>query len=221
MEHDFWHERWASGQLGFHQVVPDHILLAHWRDMSVDGGSKVFVPLCGKSLDMIWLREQGYAVVGIELSEQAVGDFFAENALEHSIEERDGFRVYRGDGIDIWCGDFFALPAGAVLGVGAIYDRGSLVALPPEMRLGYARKLQEVLPGVPMFLSCVEYDQTEMGGPPFSISRGEVEQHYGARYDVAQIYEELDREIPERFRERGLTSLASKAYILRPRVRAP
>ena len=35
-------------------------------------GAAVLVPLCGKSLDLVWLAEQGHAVIGVELAEAFV-----------------------------------------------------------------------------------------------------------------------------------------------------
>ncbi len=220
MEHDFWHQRWASGQLGFHQPETNQALVSHWREMEQSGDATVFVPLCGKSLDMLWLRDQGHAVVGNELSDKAVGDFFADNGLAATTGADSGFKVLRTAGIEIWCGDFFALPAAAVDGVAAVYDRGSLVALPPDMRKRYAKRLRALAPQAAMFLLCVEYDQSEMSGPPFSVANAEIEHHYGEKYTIRQVFADERAEIPERFRARGLTALSSKAYILQPREAA-
>ena len=217
MEAEFWHDRWSSGQLGFHQLEYDAKLVAHWHEIGAAAGSKILVPLCGKSLDMMWLRERGHAVVGVELSSKAVEEFVAENALTTVKRNQDGFDIVQADNIEIWCGDFFALPAHAVEGVTAVYDRGSMVALPPEMRGRYCAKLKNMLPDVSIYLSCVEYNQSEMNGPPFSIPRQEIDQHYSQSFAIELVADEVASDIPDRFRARGLTALSSKGYILRPK----
>ena len=50
-------------------------------------GLSVFVPLCGKTLDMVWLCQQGHTVVGCELSEIAALDFFKENSIPYETRE--------------------------------------------------------------------------------------------------------------------------------------
>jgi thiopurine S-methyltransferase len=217
MKADFWHERWESGQLGFHQFEPDRILTTYWPRMGVVPGGKVFVPLCGKSLDMLWLREQGHVVAGVELSARAVADFVEENDLDASVEQRGAYEVTRADGIEIWCGDFFALPGEATAGVAAVYDRGSMVALPPEMREPYTVRLRQILGPAPIFLSCVEYDQSEMAGPPFSVTAEEIALRYGDGYEIVPVFEEWQSDVPEKFRMRGLTAIKDHAFIVRPR----
>jgi len=128
MEKDFWLERWEREEIGFHQNEINPYLRQHWQELHLANGSEVFVPLCGKSRDMQWLREQGFSVLGVELSAVAVQAFFKENnyAPHHVASER--FECYDADGIRILCGDFFDLDAGDLAQAGAVYDRASLVA---------------------------------------------------------------------------------------------
>ena len=113
MDQEFWDERWTSGRIAFHQPTPNQFLMSHWRNLGLSGGDSVFVPLCGKSLDMVWLAQAGHRVVGVEFNQLAVDAFFEENNLSRTVSERDGFTVCSGENIEIWCGDFFALPAAA------------------------------------------------------------------------------------------------------------
>ncbi len=82
MEPAFWHKRWADNQIGFHQGQVNSYLQTHWPALGLETGSRVLVPLCGKSLDLVWLAGQGYRVLGVELSRRAVEDFFREHGLE-------------------------------------------------------------------------------------------------------------------------------------------
>ena len=76
MKAAFWHEKWANGQLGFHQEKINSRLKKYWSELDPDKGEAVFVPLCGKTLDMQWLTQQGHPVVGNEISDVACRDFF-------------------------------------------------------------------------------------------------------------------------------------------------
>ena len=146
MKADFWHERWESGRTGFHQDETNRYLVQHWNRLQVNADAKVFVPLCGKSRDMLWLRDQGHDVVGAELSSIAVRDFFKEHDLEVSQSAQGDFERWDSEGVTLLCGDVFKLRAGDLEGVGAVYDRAALIALPPEMRRDYVKHLGEILP---------------------------------------------------------------------------
>src|SRR5574340_1608572 len=146
MKKDFWLERWERKEIGFHQDEINPYLRQYWQELHLARGSEVFVPLCGKSRDMLWLREQGHAVLGVELSPLAAQAFFEENGLSPQRTRGERFDSYEADGIRILCGDFFDLDRDDLAGVKAVYDRASLIALPPEMRERYARHLESILP---------------------------------------------------------------------------
>ncbi len=215
MEADFWLERWQSKQIGFHQDEVNRHLERHWPGLGLAPGSRVLVPLCGKSRDLLWLAAQGHAVTGVELSEIAVRDFFAENGLEPLVRELGPFREWRCDEIRILQGDFFDLDGRLLGAVAGVYDRAALVALPARMRGRYVAHLYRLLRrGTRVLLVSMEYPQEEMEGPPFSVSAEEIRERYGAGF----IVEALDRvdildENP-RFRERGLSSLVETLFRL-------
>lgn len=218
MEAPFWIERWQRGEIGFHQRAVNPDLQRHWPALNLAPGGTVFVPLCGKSIDMPWLREQGQRVLGIELASQAVEEFFAVQGLTPTRGERHGMLYLEAQGIGLYCGDFFELPAAALSGVTAVYDRAALVALPPPMRLQYADHLLRVLPeNVPILQLTMDYEQSEMQGPPFSVPQEELQELYGGRYRL-QLLSSRDTLANEpRFRERGLRALRERAYLLTPR----
>jgi|SRR3989338_2260168 len=215
MHPDFWHERWQKNQIGFHQDEINLHLQQFWPALGVAAGSRVFVPLCGKSGDMLWLRAQGYEIVGVELSPLAVQAFFAENDLQTTTRTQGSFSVYEADGIRLYCGDFFELVADDLIGVSAVYDRASLIALPPEMRPIYvAHMLRLLAPGTKTLLVAFDYPQHEMQGPPFSVGEQEVQALYGEQCDVRLLHEVdiLDQE--SRFRDKGVTRLWERVYAL-------
>ena len=139
MKKDFWLERWERAEIGFHQDEINPYLRQFWQALQLARGGEVFVPLCGKSRDMVWLREQGVFVLGVELSPIAVQEFFAEQGQIPQQVRSEKFASTLADGICLACGDFFDLSKADLAQVGAVYDRASLVALPPEMRERYAR----------------------------------------------------------------------------------
>ena len=215
MQHDFWHQRWQQNQIGFHSPEVNPHLQRFWPALAVNLGSRVFLPLCGKSNDMLWLLAQGYQVVGVELSPMAVEAFFADNDLHPTVRRQGNFMVHQIDGLEIFCGDFFELSAVDLGKVDAVYDRAALVALPPDMRFDYVTHLTALLePGDQILLVTFEYPQLEMPGPPFSVPGAEIEMLYlpWCSVDLLSSEDALQREL--HFRERGLGSLYEQVYRL-------
>lgn len=189
MEIEFWQQRWQEGQIGFHKPAPNARLLTHWQSLGLAKDSSVFVPMAGKSLDMIWLAARGHKVLGVELSRLAAEAFFAENKLDYDIDHLPDFEVFRSKNtklqIEFLCGDYFALRPEHLTSVDAVYDRAALIALPPPMRPRYAAHMIACLPpAAGMMLVTLEYAQAEMDGPPFSVSEAEVAQLYGGNYEI-------------------------------------
>lgn len=212
MKHEFWLERWEQNQIGFHQAEINRYLTGHWADLGLPAGTSVFVPLCGKSLDMLWLREQGYSVVGVELSEKAVSAFFEENNIEAEVCQGDRFRIYQAEGLRLLVGDFFALTAEDLGEVRAVYDRASLIALPPPLRRDYANHLAELLPaGVHILLVTMEYAEGDLEGPPFSVSEEEVHSLFEQGFTIERRAVWSDAEGP-----RGI-GVTEKVYSLCPK----
>lgn len=219
MNPEFWQERWQKNEIGFHQQEINAHLQDYWPRLSVAAGGQVFVPLCGKSRDLLWLRARGHTVLGVELSPIAVRDFFRENALTPRVSRQGALERCETDGLAVLCGDFFSLTAENLKGVVGVYDRASLIALPPDMRPRYAAHLAAILPkGVAILLVTMEYRQAEMNGPPFSVSEDEVRKLYEKHHDVTCLFtKDILTENP-RFRERGLSGLSEKVYQLKPRA---
>ena len=187
MEAGFWHERWENQEIGFHRPEAHEMLRRHVKKVA-QRGARVFVPLCGKSKDMLWLLNNGYQVFGVELSEVAVTQFFEENGLRPAIVEEGAFKRFSVEGLAIWVGDFFDLTAEQLASVDAWYDRAAMIALPPEMRTRYVKQLSGKLPEHAQgLLVTIEYPVGYRKGPPFSVSEGEVESGFGQRFSIEQI----------------------------------
>lgn len=213
MQPEFWHKKWASNQIGFHLSEVNPYLQRHWPELSIPATARVLVPLCGKSLDLAWLAGRGHQVLGIELSEKAIEDFFNEHQIQPQISEKGAFNVYRSDAIELWCGDFFALTASDVADCVAFYDRAALIALPAPMRERYAAHLQQILPqGVRGVLITLDYDQAQMPGPPFAVGDDEVKRLLGDLWQVQALEERDVLGESWKFLQAGVTRLEERVY---------
>ncbi|NBB76950.1 MAG: thiopurine S-methyltransferase [Bacteroidetes bacterium] len=208
MELSYWQSRWRKGKTGFHmeRVYPG--LTEQWGKIPADSKSAVLVPLCGKSLDLSWLASRCRKVIGVETSEIAVQAFFSEQNLDPGTKTCGRFKIFSAENITVWCGDFFHLPNSSVEDVSMVYDKAAMVALPPDKRADYRKKLTELTgDNVPILLHHFEYDPSEMNGPPFAVSPSEVKERFGLEYDVVELLKNpLDINIYKKFRKRGLQS---------------
>ncbi|MDE2341913.1 MAG: thiopurine S-methyltransferase [Betaproteobacteria bacterium] len=214
MEKEFWLERWQRNEIGFHQGDINPHLRRYWPEVAPASG-RVFVPLCGKSRDLLWLRDQGHGVLGVELSALAAQAFFEENGLAPARQSRPPFESFQAAGVEILCGDFFDLQAAHLKDVTAVYDRAALVALPPALRARYAAHLGAILrPGTRLLLVTFDYEQDEMNGPPFSVPVAEVEALFGAHAAIRPLARIDALADNPRFRERGASRIEEHVLLL-------
>ncbi|MDF3819629.1 thiopurine S-methyltransferase [Leptospira sp. 96542] len=184
MDHDFWHQRWEKNEIAFHEKKANPLLVEYFDKLQLKEGSRVFLPLCGKTLDIHWLLSLGFRVAGVELSEIAIKQLFSELGMEPNISKIGSLKHYQAEGIDIFVGDFFQLDFQILGFVDAVYDRAALVALPQNLRVQYTKHLREITNSAKQLLVCFEYEQSQMDGPPFSILENEVNDHYGKHYQM-------------------------------------
>jgi thiopurine S-methyltransferase len=187
MEANFWHKKWANNEIAFHRSNPNPLLIEHIRLLSLAEGSLIFIPLCGKTLDIAWLLSNGYRITGVELVEPAIEQLFAELAMVPKISVIGKIKHYSAKSIDIYVGDIFEVSQEMLGPVDAIYDRAALVALPEALRRRYTAHLIEITNKSPQLLIAYHYDQNLLKGPPFSISNEEVNQHYKDSYNLTLI----------------------------------
>ena len=215
MQQDFWHEAWAkSDEPGWQQTDFNPYLTKHWQP----GAEVVFVPLCGRSLDMLWLHQQGHPIVGIDLSISAIKDFCKQQSIEATCERDGELTVFRAPGWTLYAGDFFKLTTAHLARVGRVYDRAALIALPPAMRTKYAAHCHSILPGgAEIFLLTISYDQALMKGPPFSVADDEVQALY-SDYDIRVLQSASGADLVGNLKQRGLDTLTDSCFLLRPKV---
>ena len=193
MDADFWHKKWASGQIGFHLSAVNPLLERHFSALALPAGGRIFLPLCGKTRDIAWLLSRGYQVAGAELSATAVTELFSELGIAPQISPVGTCQRYSGEGIDIFVGDIFSLNSEMLGQIDAIYDRAALVALPEALRQRYAAHLITLTAAAPILVVRYEYDQSLAEGPPFSVSEAELQKLYGSTYQLSTL-ESLDVE---------------------------
>jgi thiopurine S-methyltransferase len=184
MDESFWHRKWQRNEIAFHEGEANPWLVTYFSELSLPEGSRVFLPLCGKTLDTHWLLSHGYRIAGSELSKIAVEQLFAELGVEPNVTVDDQVSRYSSDNIDIFVGDIFSVSRSVLGQIDAIYDRAALVALPGPMRDRYAAHLIEITDRAPQLLISYEYDQRLVDGPPFSVSHQEVGRQYRGSYDL-------------------------------------
>jgi thiopurine S-methyltransferase len=219
MDIEFWEQRWQQNQIGFHLDQANPVLVKYLPELNLLAGSQIFVPLCGKTLDLIWLAKSGYSVTGVECSRIAVESFFREHDLQYQQIENPPLTTFHAGDIRIIQGDFFSLQNNILQDNELVYDRAALIALPEEMRKRYVNKLFELLPAqTAILLITLEYNQSAMPGPPFSVSESEIQKLYSKRFDISKRQQsDVIQEQPQ-FRKRGLDSILETVYWLKPKI---
>ena len=213
MQPEFWHERWSSHRIGFHRDASLPLLVKHWPALDLAPATRVFVPLSGKSLDMVWLAERGHRVLGVELSELAVRQFFDERGLVPDVHTTAAGTHHAAGPYELIVGDAFALHASVLADCAAVYDRAALIALPPDLRRTYAATAWRRLPAACRgLLVTLEYPQPQKNGPPFSVDADEVH----ARLDTDWRIDEIERRDiladEPGFVAEGVTALSTVVY---------
>ncbi len=216
MQAEFWLQRWRENRTGFHRDAPMPLLVQHWHALRLPEESRVLVPLCGKTLDMQWLAEQGHHVLGVELSPLAVKQFFDDHHLSPETHESAMGMHHVAGNIEIIQGDVFGLDDATLAGCDAVYDRAAIIALPPAMRERYAHDIYARLaPGCRALMITLEYPQHEMDGPPFSVDADNVNALLGDTWRVDLLERRDILASQPQFRSDGVTSLHTGVYALR------
>lgn len=210
-----WARYWVENRLGFHEGQVNQYLQRYFQQFACKPGERIFMPLCGKAMDIFWLSRQGFHVVGVEISDIAIEAFFSESGLEYTLQREPRFKIYRAPNITLYCGDFMDLEPRHCADCVLVYDRASIVAIEPFNRISYVEQLLRIVSaGIPMLTIVLDYDQSKLQGPPFSLSVAELQALYESSYRVIEleVSEQIDER--ERWRKSGLTSLREIALKL-------
>ncbi|MEO1393883.1 MAG: thiopurine S-methyltransferase [Cyanobacteria bacterium J06634_5] len=186
MKPSFWLQSWKEGGMktSFHRqdvhpyvkfYAPDYFLR----------GQRVLVPLCGKDNALMWYKERAEHVIGVDLSMNAIEQFFQENNLNYS---QTGHGRYEADGITLFNRNIFDLTSADLGRIDFVYDRAALVALPDELRQRYRKKIDDLMhPGSKCLLVTLEFQPYLGDTPPFSITPADVHRYYGDAYIVDHV----------------------------------
>ena len=207
----FWHNRWQTQQIGWHRDAYNDLLTKHWRSIGSNKGDRVLVPLCGKSLDMLWFASQGHSVVGLEMVEEAIQAFFEENKLDVVCDTVNDQIHHTSEPFTIIEGDIFNLKAG-LNQADAWYDRAAMIAIPPTKREAYVEQIRQLTkPNAVGLLITFAYPKEEMEGPPFSLTDNDVEELFSDGFEL-ECLERLDLTDEK---DRGLSQVTSSVFRIR------
>ena len=211
-----WLKFWENNETNWHGDKITQELVEYFELFELEPRDKVFVPLCGKSLDMLYIMNQGFSVVGVEISEIGVRQFFSENNLAYKITKVDDFDLYSTENLEIYCGDFFALTSKHLNNVKSVFDRKSLIALEPEVRQKYVKHLNDIISvGARILLVTLQYPQHQMSGPPFSVDKSEVESLFSMTFESRELRSFNDIENESKLERAGVDFINNAAYCLR------
>ncbi len=211
MESEFWHKRWDSNQIGFHEDNGNSLLKQYFEQLNLNTGDTVFIPLCGKTKDIQWLLSLGYNIIGAELSELAIQQLFEDLDRKPEITQLPKHKLYTDQNIKIYVGDIFEINKSELPAIQAVYDRAALVALPASMREKYSQQTISLSEKAPQLLLTYTYNQSLMDGPPFSIENEEVNQLYGSNYKILCLKSQ-----PSPKKLRGEVEAAENIWLLKP-----
>lgn len=205
MESQYWLQRWQKNNTKFNQKKVNPLLVTFFNEFKLKKASKVLVPLCGKSIDMLWLAQQGHSVIGVELSEIACKAFFEENNLSYTQQDLGPYVSYANENITLLAGDFYHLTPNLIGDIDLIYDRAALVALPETMRQNYANKLMELSsPHTKIFLISFVYEPSQMQGPPFSVPLETITSLFESEFSIELLEQEKVDKPSKHLQDKGL-----------------
>ena len=214
MEKQFWIKKWIKNEIGFHQEHFNPRLTQFWNQLTSNSG-QVFVPLCGKSKDMVYLKNLGHRILGVEWSKKAIKEFEAEHKLCFETTDIDGFTVFADESYTFYCGDFFQLPASLMKNIKYVYDRAAMIALPTSLRSSYGQWICQNLSHAKIMLLAIEFDNLNIG-PPFSLSKNEIDQTFTKNFKIENILDEkLD--INSAVHKGHISYLIERVYFLIPK----
>lgn len=217
-DNELWQQSWRDDDIAFHQQTVNPLLVKFWPNLRLTVEDRVFVPLCGKSLDLLWLANQGHKVIGVELSPLAVRAFFRENKLQPTRRKIGKFTLWEHGRISILCGDIFKLTAADLGDISFVFDRAALTALPDDIRGAYIAQLRRILPAScrMLLLTTEEPEEGETQGQPFAVA-DEIASLYAGAFDIKLSHVESHFEPDPDPANSAPVRVEQKVYVLTPK----
>lgn len=218
-DNELWQQAWRDREIDFHQAVTNPLMVKFWPKLGLTAADRIFVPLCGKSLDLLWLAAQGHNVIGVELSPLAVRAFFRENRIQPSRQKTGKFTLWKHARISILCGDFFQLTAADIGDIAAVFDRASLTALPDDLRSAYLAHLRQILPSTykMLLLTTEEPDEDETQEQPFTVA-DEIATLYSSAFEIQLSHVESAFEANTDPAIKSQVRVEQKVYLMTPKT---
>ena len=140
---------------------------------------------------MLWLKEQGYNVLGIDISKEVIDIFCKEHALQYKETRQGTFIVREVDTekgfLKLMYGDIFNLKVHDVDKIGVIYDHAGFIAIPEGIRTKYAEFITSLFPkGTKMILGLIDFRNEN---PPHNVGREEVNKLLSHALEVHMFFE--------------------------------
>ena len=197
----YWSERWHQDDAFWHQQEVNAHLLHNLHALDAVKATappgrrpRIFVPLCGASVDMLYLHQQGWHVVGLDAVEQPLRSFVHDHQphLQHvrdvPVSQGSGVVHIAAEHLDLFGVDYFSADVTAALlggAVDAVWDRGSFVAIGVKQREAYVAKVLQLLTARSeqpnWLLNAFDYNlDSAMVAPPHSLPREDIERLLGA-----------------------------------------
>uniref|UniRef100_A0A3Q1FV01 thiopurine S-methyltransferase n=1 Tax=Acanthochromis polyacanthus TaxID=80966 RepID=A0A3Q1FV01_9TELE len=202
-----WEEYWQKDNIGFHI---DHV------------NPCVCHPIMLLLLSVaVRLADRGHSVVGVEISEKAVRQFFEENNMTYSEEAAAGVpgaKVFKSSekSISLYQCDLYDFSSSVEGQFGAIWDRGSLVAVNPQDREKYAALMVSLMAKDCRYLvDNLLYNPTLYKGPPFFVPDEQLHSLFGHCCNI-ELLQAADA-LTDRTRKWGLDYLTEKVHLLTPK----
>jgi hypothetical protein len=140
----------------------------------------ILFPLCCNDKSIYHLAKMGYSIVGIEISKNAIYEFFRQNNIHYSLVRKNNIDVFVASNpkykISIYCEDIFNVHE--VFECNALYDSAALFALPPNVRSEYVCKITNLLSkNFKGILIALQHDQPNRTSPPYHIPTSEIDRY--------------------------------------------
>jgi hypothetical protein len=174
----FWDGLYAGGNDGWELGAPAPPLEA-WLDAGgkfeagISPTPRLAVPGCGRGHDARLLGRSGYRVSAFDFAEAAVTEarrLAAADGVALNIEQRDVFTLGHDH-------------AGAFDGV---WEYTCFCAIDPARREEYARVLHTILRPAGLLLACFYPLRDGSDGPPFPVSRADIDHALADRFTVLE-----------------------------------
>ena len=200
---DYWNNRWKDGDIPWHCSVPNPYILKYF-DLLTNGSTEhksILIPLCGKSKDMLSFYEKGLSVIGVELSQKAVKEFFTDHNLSYTVKKFPSYDEYCNDDgrIKIFCCEFFDFNVSCCGGelFDYLWDFRAIVAIHPELHQKYINHIHSLLkPSGKGLLECFEYEFLDPVRPPVSISKEKLTHAMKGLFEVTEITRCEEKDLP-------------------------